>query len=180
MQRTKKILDDHDNLDAIVFLNGTEPCVDMGFFYVTELIEGLFEGSMCIVYPDGALEVITSLLEAESLKVVTACDGRQARELLDRTPCDLVVLDLLMPDVDGFAFLHALRADPRVRDLPVLVVTAKDLTREEDEQLRRQASNVLQKSGSFDEDFLRALLSALGLPASGSGPGGPAPGSEPH
>jgi Xaa-Pro dipeptidase len=68
MQRTKKILNEHEDLDAIVFLNGTEPCVDMGFFYVTELKEGLFEGSMAIVNPDGSLEVITSLLEAESAK----------------------------------------------------------------------------------------------------------------
>jgi Xaa-Pro dipeptidase len=68
MQRTQKILKEHEGLDAIVFLNGTEPCADMGFFYVTELIEGLFEGSMCIVYPDGNLEVITSLLEAESAR----------------------------------------------------------------------------------------------------------------
>ena len=68
MQRIKKILGEHIDLDAIVFLNGTEPCVDMGYFYVTELIEGLFEGSMAIVHSDGTREVITSLLEAESAK----------------------------------------------------------------------------------------------------------------
>jgi Xaa-Pro dipeptidase len=68
MQRTKKILNEHEDLDAIVLLNGTEPALDMGFFYVTDLKEGLFEGSMSIVYPDGKLEVITSLLEAESAR----------------------------------------------------------------------------------------------------------------
>jgi Xaa-Pro dipeptidase len=68
MQRIDKILGEHSDLDAIVFLNGTEPCVDMGYFYVTELIEGLFEGSMAIVHSDGTREVITSLLEAESAK----------------------------------------------------------------------------------------------------------------
>jgi Xaa-Pro dipeptidase len=68
MERTKKILKEHEDLDAIVFLNGTEPCVDMGFFYVTGLLEGLFEGSMCLVQSDGSIEVVTSLLEAESAR----------------------------------------------------------------------------------------------------------------
>ncbi|UCE75090.1 MAG: aminopeptidase P family protein [Methanomassiliicoccales archaeon] len=66
--RTEKILENCGELDAIVFINGTEPCLDMGFFYVTELVEGLFEGGLAIVYPDGSLEVVTSLLEAESAK----------------------------------------------------------------------------------------------------------------
>jgi Xaa-Pro dipeptidase len=66
--RIEKILTNCDDLDAMVFLNGAEPHVDMGFFYITELVEGLFEGSMAIAYPDGSKEVITSLLEAESAK----------------------------------------------------------------------------------------------------------------
>jgi Xaa-Pro dipeptidase len=66
--RIKKIFKNCDELDAIIFFNGAEPYLDMGFFYVTELVEGLFEGSMAISYPDGSLEVVTSLLEEESAK----------------------------------------------------------------------------------------------------------------
>ncbi len=66
--RIRKIFKNSDKLDAMVFLNGGEPYVDMGFFYITGLVEGLFEGSMAIAYPDGSKEVITSLLEAESAK----------------------------------------------------------------------------------------------------------------
>lgn len=66
--RIEKILNNCDDLDAVVFLNGPEPFLDMSFFYVTGLTEGLFEGSLSILYPDNSLEVVTSLLEAESAK----------------------------------------------------------------------------------------------------------------
>jgi Xaa-Pro dipeptidase len=66
--RIEKIFDDTDVLDAVVFLNAAEPFLDMGFFYVTGLDKGLFEGSMAILYPNNSLEVVTSLLEAESAK----------------------------------------------------------------------------------------------------------------
>lgn len=66
--RIGKIFKNCDELDAIVFLNGTEPHLDMSFFYVTGLVEGLFEGNMVIIYPDRSLEIVTSLLEAESAK----------------------------------------------------------------------------------------------------------------
>ena len=67
-ERIEKILKNCEDLDAVVFLNGTEPMLDMGFFYVTGLVEGLFEGSMAIIDQNGSLEVVTSLLEAESAK----------------------------------------------------------------------------------------------------------------
>ncbi len=67
-ERIEKILKNSGELDAVVFLNGTEPLLDMGFFYVTGLVEGLFEGSLAIIDSNGSLEVVTSLLEAESAK----------------------------------------------------------------------------------------------------------------
>jgi Xaa-Pro dipeptidase len=66
--RINKILENCDDLDAIMLLNGSEPHADMGFFYVTGLVEGLFEGSMVIIQKDGSIEVVTSLLEEESAK----------------------------------------------------------------------------------------------------------------
>jgi len=65
-KRIEKIFEGTEKLDAVIFFNGSEPLLDMGFFYVTGLVEGLFEGSMAITYPDNSLEVVTSLLEATS------------------------------------------------------------------------------------------------------------------
>ncbi|UCF07519.1 MAG: aminopeptidase P family protein [Thermoplasmata archaeon] len=67
-KRIKKIMDDCDEMDALVLQNGAEPFQDMGFFYVTGLTEGLFEGCLAILYPDHSMEVISSLLEAESAR----------------------------------------------------------------------------------------------------------------
>ncbi len=67
-KRVEKIFNDRDGLDAVLLINGAEPYLDMGFFYVSGLDKGLFEGSMAILYPDNSLEVVTSLLEAESAK----------------------------------------------------------------------------------------------------------------
>ena len=54
--------------DAVVIANATDPHLDYTFFYVTKLEVGRFEGSVAVLYPDGELHVVTSLLEAESAK----------------------------------------------------------------------------------------------------------------
>jgi len=113
---------------------------------------------------EDARAVIVSLLRAENLVVRTASNGRQALESLEQWPCDLVLLDLVMPEMDGFAFLKALRAGPHRRTPPVVVITAKDLSRREVDELKKQASDVLQKSAAFDRD-LQALLQRLFKPS---------------
>ncbi len=56
--------------------------------------------------------------------VTAASDGRQALEILATESFDLVLLDLLMPEVDGFAVLEAMSADPRLKAIPVVVVSS--------------------------------------------------------
>lgn len=67
-------------------------------------------------------EVVCRYLEREGLRVDTATDGRQAAELLRRRPPDLVVLDLMLPEVDGLSLLADIR---RHGELPVIILTAK-------------------------------------------------------
>jgi CheY-like chemotaxis protein len=57
----------------------------------------------------------------------------------------VVVLDLLMPDLDGFAVVEQLRADPLVQDVPIIVLTSKDMTRRDRERLSGQISFLAQK-----------------------------------
>jgi DNA-binding LytR/AlgR family response regulator len=70
-------------------------------------------------------------LEAEGMRVFTAGDGAEAREVLHSTASDLVVLDIMMPRVDGWMALMEIRNDPATADIPVIMLTAKtqDLAR---------------------------------------------------
>jgi len=75
------------------------------------------------------LRVLGPLLRAEGWAVAAATSGGQALELIARRQPDLVLLDVMMPEMDGFEVCHRLRANPVTRDIPVLFITA--LTEEE-------------------------------------------------
>jgi threonine synthase len=67
----------------------------------------------------------------------------------------------MMPEVDGFAVLDALRADEATRDIPVIVVTAKALTPEERDKLTGQIETLLQKGSFMDDELLADVIDAL-------------------
>ena len=73
---------------------------------------------------------------------------------------DLIILDLMMPVMDGFAILRSLRARPDARNVHVVVLTAKDVTREERAVLEGEVDRVIQK-GSVKLDKLRQELRRL-------------------
>jgi DNA-binding response OmpR family regulator len=76
----------------------------------------------------------------------------------------LILLDLMMPEVDGFGFLRQLRAKAEWRDIPVIVLTAKDVTADDRRRLGGQADRILQKGGLSMAD-LAATLRSLMSPA---------------
>lgn len=90
-----------------------------------------------------------------------ADNGRAGLELIRDQRPDLVVLDLMMPEMDGFAVLDALRADEATRDIPVIVVTAKELTSVEKDKLTGQIDSLLQKGSFMDDEQLADILEAL-------------------
>jgi CheY-like chemotaxis protein len=84
-------------------------------------------------------------------------NGRVALERLAETRPDVIVLDLMMPEMDGFEFLVEMRRVAAWRDIPVLVVTAKDLTPEERVRLKGDVESVLQKGASEVDELLQEL-----------------------
>jgi two-component system cell cycle response regulator len=102
--------------------------------------------------------ILSTNLEEQGYAVATAEDGRQALDLLAREPFDAVLLDLLMPELDGFEVLGRMKRDPAQRDIPVIVISALD---EMDSILRcieMGATDYLPKP--FDAGLLRARLNA--------------------
>ena len=87
---------------------------------------------------------LRSALQRDGWVVTEAGDGRQALEQVERTPPQLILLDLTMPVMDGFAFLHELRLRPGCENIPVVVLTARDLDASERKRLD-SADRVLSK-----------------------------------
>ena len=91
-------------------------------------------------------EQIADLLRLEQIDVLQAENGVQCLEMLQYHRPDLLVLDLMMPEMDGFQVLNEIRARPEIGDLPIVVVTAKDLTEQDKKLLSGKVSLVLTKS----------------------------------
>jgi signal transduction histidine kinase/DNA-binding response OmpR family regulator len=108
----------------------------------------------------GARERMTAMLERQGWQVVQAANGVEAlRRVADRRP-QLILLDLIMPELDGFGFLTELRKTQAWRTIPVVVITAMDLTPEDTARLNGGVDKVLQK-GSFDLDRFKAEIRSL-------------------
>jgi PAS domain S-box-containing protein len=111
-----------------------------------------------VVEDDAATrEVIAELLQTNGFTVATVADGALARSWVEASLPELVILDLLLPNVSGFELLAAWRASPRTADVPVFVLTGKDLTPAEQETLRTQAEFLLRKQQPWQEDLLKQL-----------------------
>ena len=96
-------------------------------------------------------------LEQDGWQVAEAENGRVALARLSESPPDIIMLDLMMPEMDGFEFLVEMRSRSEWNDLPVLVVTAKDLTAEERSRLNGDVERVLQKSATELDELLREI-----------------------
>jgi two-component system alkaline phosphatase synthesis response regulator PhoP len=111
------------------------------------------------------LEAVTTVLESQPYTVVTADDGQQCLELARRRPPNLLILDLLMPRMDGFAVIRELQRDPATADLPILVLTTvvEDASRRRYELETGQNMKVLAylQKPVAPEMLLRQVVEAL-------------------
>jgi threonine synthase len=110
--------------------------------------------------PD-ARRLIRRILQSQGdYTIYEAENGRDAIVLAEQELPDLIILDLMMPEIDGFGVLDALKANPQTAQIPVVVVTAKELTPAEKERLHGQIHALMQK-GEFMNDELMDEVRAL-------------------
>jgi PAS domain S-box-containing protein len=102
-----------------------------------------------------ARDLLRRALESDGWSVVEAANGLLAIERLQERRPAVILLDLMMPEMNGFQFVEELRKNTHWRDIPVVVVTAKDLTPEERLLLDSQVGIVLQKGAYQSEELLR-------------------------
>jgi DNA-binding response OmpR family regulator len=107
-----------------------------------------------------ATELLRVSLAPAGFTVLTAGGGTEGLEMARLAQPELIILDLMMPDVDGFAVIEGLRADPRTATIPIVVLTSKSMTTEEKARLNGRISHLARKS-DFDRAELLALIQRL-------------------
>jgi CheY-like chemotaxis protein len=112
---------------------------------------------------------VRQALEPIGWKVTEAENGQVAVEALTATRPDVIILDLMMPKMDGFEFLDELRGQPDWQDIPVVVITAKDLTDEDRNRLNGGVERIIQKSDR--DEMLRQLSREIRKCVQGQIPG---------
>ncbi|MDT8375460.1 MAG: response regulator [Mariprofundaceae bacterium] len=106
-----------------------------------------------------AVKIISSYFDIASYRVIKTFGGREALDSIQGHAPDLIVLDLMMPDMDGFEVIDHLRKDEKTHSIPIIVLTSKMLTGSERKLLMRQVQ-VIEEKGSFDrKQFLAAVAS---------------------
>ena len=107
------------------------------------------DGQTVLIVEDEAQtrEMLRRTLAKENWNIVEAENGRMALEKLNGLVPGLILLDLMMPEMDGFEFMQELRKRVECRQVPVVVITAKDITEEDRRRLNGEVARILQKSG---------------------------------
>ena len=125
------------------------------------LVSGPRRPQVLVVDDDPSARALArAVLEPGGFEVSEAGDGRSGLDAVRRRPPDLVVLDLLMPGVDGFAFVDELRSDPGTAGVPVVVLTSATLSQAERELLNARVSHLAQK-GELDRERFVELVRRL-------------------
>jgi len=111
--------------------------------------------------PDDAL-LIRRILEArKSYRVFHAKDGWEGLAMARQKLPDLIVSDLTMPGIDGFGLVEELKLDPRTTHIPIVVVSAKDITREERQRLNGHIEAVYQKGSLTPRKFVEQVVQTI-------------------
>ena len=123
---------------------------------------GMEQRVVLIVDDDpGILDLHSRLVKQIGCQAITARNGREALETIEHTRPDLILLDLMMPEMDGFAVIEALQARETTRNIPVIVLTARLLSEADLERCNRGVSAILSKGVFTTTETLNHIESAL-------------------
>jgi signal transduction histidine kinase/DNA-binding response OmpR family regulator len=120
------------------------------------------DGQILVVDDDPLVpDLVRQLLEEDNYRIGHAADGSDALDSIANDQPDLILLDLLMPEMDGFAVIEALQQSPEHGDIPIIVLTAKVLSQEERKMLNTRVAAVIEKQGLTREQLLLELRQVL-------------------
>ena len=106
------------------------------------------------------IRLIKAMLKPFNMEIMVADGGKAGLELALKKKPDMIILDLMMPDVDGFEVVSKLREDPAASQIPILIYTAKNITSEDRERLQGNIQSIIQK-GDFGKDRFLEMINNL-------------------
>lgn len=104
-----------------------------------------------------SIELFSALLAPEGYEVIKAYGGKEGINKAFQYKPDLILLDLLMPEVSGFDVIDKLKTSPETSDIPIIVITAMDLTQADKEKLNHHVSLVVKKGTYSNDRFLKDI-----------------------
>jgi CheY-like chemotaxis protein len=111
--------------------------------------------------PDDLRLIEKMLADHSQFQPVLAEGGAKGWEMIENEPPSAIILDLFMPDLNGFTILERLRTTPELRDIPVIVVSGIDLTPDQKKQLTNLGKQLLQKAMINEQELFATLTRAL-------------------
>ena len=103
------------------------------------------------------VRLLSTVLTSDGYEVLKVYGGSEAIETAISQSPDLIILDMMMPQVDGFQVIQRLTGDPRTCDIPIVICTALDLTDEDRDRLNGQIQSIIRKTGNVKEELLAAI-----------------------
>src|SRR5690606_10487906 len=106
-------------------------------------------------------ESMQRILEAAGWQTILALNGIEALSILEKTRPAAIILDLIMPEMDGFEFLQRVREDEHLKSIPVIVMSGKDPSEAEQSFLRDRVSAVIKKGSHSSADLLASIKARI-------------------
>ncbi len=171
-KRIKKIYDlVDDDLDSIILYNSTKPHIDLSFYYVTGLVNGEFEGSAVLIYPDQTADILTSKLEEESAKKadmpVTTVGKRDERKTwLKEKFQGMKRIGVNSTELTYHAYMNIKEAtDAEIIDISDVIIEARNLKDEDELKRLRKACKIASRVAEQMIDFIEPGMKEYDLAA---------------
>jgi CheY-like chemotaxis protein/anti-sigma regulatory factor (Ser/Thr protein kinase) len=125
----------------------------------------------CLIIDDDqeTLRLVSEVLNSVGCAPVAIDNGKSALEFLKEHKVDVILLDLLMPEMDGFEVLRRVKESPELQNLPIVIMTAKEITQAEREMLERETHAFIQKGDKWEDQLLASIRKVIAAenPAAG-------------
>ncbi|MCU1220682.1 MAG: sensory transduction histidine kinase [Candidatus Angelobacter sp.] len=117
----------------------------------------------CLVIDDDqeTLRLVSEVLNSVGCAPIAIDNGKSALEFLKEHKVDVILLDLLMPEMDGFEVLRRVKESPDLQNLPIVIMTAKEITQTERELLERHARGLIQKGERWKDQLLASIRKVI-------------------